>query len=256
MEKFTFCLGGERRECSVEELSWRLDFYNQSKAMTEGFGIFLDTCHTSLPEGMNGMNWWKTISNGVHIPSITQEGDISSPIHRLTHSFIASTINMRKDKDKVPNLDILFLWSILTLGFFCNIPYCLAKYLAKKVTKDRKFLPNCGGMLVTKLARSYGLFDRGAENLLTLMSTRRFNILLYKRVTIMQDNRGNSFSIPEVDEAVQPELGRRVRARPNNTHGDLGVIPVEEEMPMDLYNRSMHRYQDNVRRSLNIKTYI
>lgn len=118
MENLTFCLGGERRECSVAELAWRLDLYNRSEAMTKDFGVFLDTCHMDLPKGVNGANWWTTISNGVHIPSVAQEGDIRSTIHRLIHCFILSTINMRKDANKFPNQDIFFLWSILTPGVF------------------------------------------------------------------------------------------------------------------------------------------
>lgn len=126
-----------------------------------------------------------TIANIVHIPSIAQEGDIWSPIHRLIHYFIPSTINMRKDADKVPNLDIFFLWCILTPGVFCNIPFFMKKYLAERVDKDIKGALICGGMLVTKLARSYGLFERRVTKFLTLMPTRHFNILLYKRATIV-----------------------------------------------------------------------
>lgn len=87
-ENLTFCLGGERRECSVAEFSWSLNIYNRSEAMTEAFGVFLNTCHMEFPKGVNGINWWTTIANGVHIPSVAQEGDIQSPIHQLFHRFI------------------------------------------------------------------------------------------------------------------------------------------------------------------------
>lgn len=76
---------------------------------------------------------------------------------------------MRKDSEKVPNLDIYFLWGILTFGVFCNIPHCLATFMAERAAKDRKGAPICGGMLVTKLARSYGLFEIGARSFLTMM---------------------------------------------------------------------------------------
>lgn len=102
-------------------------------------------------------------------------------------------------------------------------------------------------MLVTKLARSYGLFEKGVANFLTLMPTRRFNIFLYKRDRIVQDNGGNNFSFPEDDEVEQLEMGRRVRPCPDDVHEEPPVIPVEDEMPMDLYNWGMHRYQDNGR---------
>lgn len=111
---------------------------------------------------------------------------------------------MRKDSDKVPNLDVFFLWSILTPRGFCNIPHCLATYLASRAAKDKTGVPICGGMFFTKLAKSYGLFERGAADILTLMLTRAFNVLLYKRARIMEDNEGNNFSIPNDDEVVQP----------------------------------------------------
>lgn len=85
---------------------------NQSDAMSEGFNIFLYSCHTSLREGVTWANWWTTIANGVYISATTQEGDIRSPIHRIILRLVYITINMRKDADKVPNLDVFFLWSI------------------------------------------------------------------------------------------------------------------------------------------------
>lgn len=95
---------------------------------------------------------------------------------------------MRKDDDKVPNLDLFYLWSILTSGVFCNIPHCLEKFLVEKGAKDRKGSSICGGMFVTKLARSYGLFERGTRKFLTMMHTRPFSPLLYKRARIVEDN--------------------------------------------------------------------
>lgn len=112
-------------------------------------------------------------------------------------------------------------------------------------------MPIGGGILVIKLARSYGLFERGAGSFLTLMPTRCFNILLYKRDRIVWDNEGNNFSISDVNDEVQPDLGRRVRPRPDDTHEEPPVILVEDEMPMDLYNRVMCRYQDNIGWAIN-----
>ena len=145
-ENLTFCLGGELRECSVAELAWRLDIYNRSESMTEAFGVLLENCDTKFLEGVNGTNWWTTIANSVHIPSVAQEGDIRSAIHRLIHRFISSTINMRKDYDKVRNLDLFLLWCILIPDVFCNIPHCLAKFLAEMVQRiemGRPFVVVC-----------------------------------------------------------------------------------------------------------------
>lgn len=51
---------------------------------------------------------------------------------------------------------------------------------------------------------------------------------------------------------VQPELERRVRPRPDDILKDPEMIPEEKEViPMDMYNRAMRRYQDNIGRGLN-----
>lgn len=126
----SFCLGGEFRQCSIAELAWRLGIYDQNENMSETFESFLEQCHKDLPEGVVASTWWNTIANQVYIPSSAQEGMIRSPIHRLIHRLIASSINMRKDDDKVPTLDIFYMWSIITPDVFCNLPYCMAKYLA------------------------------------------------------------------------------------------------------------------------------
>lgn len=42
LENLTFCSDGVRRECSLEELAWRLDLYVQSVVMIEGFSVFID----------------------------------------------------------------------------------------------------------------------------------------------------------------------------------------------------------------------
>lgn len=182
-----------------------MELYNRSEAMIEAFGVFLDHCHRGFLDGVNGANSWTTIANGVHIPSAAQEGDIRSPVHRIIHRFISCSINMRKDDDKVPNLDLSFLWRIIIPNTFCNIPYCLAKYLAEGGVKDRNASRICGGMFVTKLVRSYGIFENGAGNFLFMIHTRPFSIILYKRDRIVEDNGGGKFSIPDDDEVEVPE---------------------------------------------------
>ena len=72
----TFMLGGEFRECSVVELAWRMDLYEQNVAMTEAFGIFMEACHKDLPNIEDASRWWSTIANGVYIPSAAQEASM------------------------------------------------------------------------------------------------------------------------------------------------------------------------------------
>lgn len=85
---------------------------------------------------------------------------------------------MRKDDDKVPSLHVFYLWCIFMPNTFFNIPYFLVKYLADGGVKDQKTSRICGGMWVTKLARSYGIYERGARNYLTMMHTHHTRLVL------------------------------------------------------------------------------
>lgn len=133
-----FCLGGEYCQCSMVELSWRLGIYDQQLVNTPEFGTFLEHCHQFFLDGVRGDLWWSTIAKKMYIAKSAQEGSIQSPTHRLIHRVISSTINQRKDDDKVPTLDVFYLWSINTPNTFFCIPYCIAVYLTEGVVKDRK----------------------------------------------------------------------------------------------------------------------
>lgn len=95
-------------------------------------------------------------------------------------------------------------------------------------------------MFVTKFAHLYGIFEGGAGSFLTMMRTRPFSTLLYKRARIVEDNGGGHFLIPDDDEVIVPEQpGMRVRPQPATIHEEPLVIAVEDEMPMDPYNLAM-----------------
>lgn len=130
-----FFLGREYRQCSMVELPWRLGIYDQHVVNLGAFGTFLGACHKGFSEGMSGASWWNNIASKVYIPKSTQEGRICSPIHRLLHRLVSSTINMGKDDDKVPNLDLLFLWSVLTPGVFLQHTLLFSKVLGGKGCK-------------------------------------------------------------------------------------------------------------------------
>lgn len=125
---------------------------------------------------------------------------------------------------------------------FCNIPYCLARYLGDGAVKERKTSKIYGGMFVTRLARSYGIMERGFGNMLTLIPTPPFSIMIYRRAMIIEEFGGGTFAIPHDDEEVVPEQpGRRVRPRQDQAHDDPPVISVDEEIPMDWYNEAISR---------------
>ena len=107
-------------------------------------------------------------------------------------------------------------------------------------------------MFVSEPARSYGIFKRGAGNILTMMPTPPFNPLLYKRARIVEDYGGGKFSIPnEYEVMVLEQPGRRVRPRQGYMHEDPSVIPVEDELLMDPYNVELMLYKDDIRHNLN-----
>lgn len=191
-----FVLGESIENATYLNYAWRMDLYNQLDAMTEGFGVFPNHCHRQFLNAVNSANWWTTIANGVYIPSVAQEGDIRSSIHMLIHRFISCSIYMRKGRWQGPEPWSIFLWSIITPITFCNIPYCFAKYLAEGGVKDRNISSIFWGLFVAKLARSYGIFANGARNFLTIMQTRPFSTLLYKKARIEQDNGGGNFLSP------------------------------------------------------------
>lgn len=101
-------------------------------------------------------------------------------------------------------------------------------------------------MLITKLTRSYGIFERREANFLTLEPARAFNRLLFKRAHIVQDNGNGSFSIVDDDVVVKPKWGRWVRQWPDEMQKDPAIILDEDEFPMDAYNVALRKYHDNL----------
>lgn len=81
----------------------------------------------------------------------------------------------------------------------------MALYLGEGAVKDKKTSKINGGMVVTKLARSYGILERGAARVLTMLPTSPFNINLFRRAKILEDFGGGNSAIPKDDEVVPPK---------------------------------------------------
>ena len=157
---------------------------------------------------------------------------------------------MSKDDVKVPTLDIFYLWSIITAEVFCNLPYCLAKYLADGAVKENITSKINGGMFVTRLARSYGILDMQEAKALIVISPPPFSITLFRRERIVE-NFGISFAIPLEDEVIVPEeLRRRVRNRRERAREDPLVIPVENKNE-GWNNVEYRRYLDDIGQGVN-----
>nr|GEY79789.1 hypothetical protein [Tanacetum cinerariifolium] len=98
------------------------------------------------------MEFWPTI--GDFNVGNTKVVTIRDPRVKLAHRCIVTTIAGRKETThRVIEIDLYYLYCIYTLEVACNIPYWLSKYL--KGVRDKNLI--YGGMLVTKIAWSFGL---------------------------------------------------------------------------------------------------
>nr|GEV09703.1 ribonuclease H-like domain, reverse transcriptase, RNA-dependent DNA polymerase [Tanacetum cinerariifolium] len=93
---------------------------------------------------------------------------IRDPKVRLAHRCIETTISGRKEStNRVIKIDLYYLYCIYTNEVICNISYWLAKYL--KSVGDKNLI--CEGMLVTKIARSFGVLIGKLMNALSVKPT-------------------------------------------------------------------------------------
>ncbi|GKC42062.1 hypothetical protein Tco_1059784 [Tanacetum coccineum] len=108
---------------------------------------------------------WPTIRDGGFNVGNTKVASIRDPRVKLAHRCIATTIAGRKETThRVIEIDIYYLYCIYTPEVACNIPYWLSKYL--KAVKDKNLI--YGGMLVTKIARSFRLLTNEFRNALSI----------------------------------------------------------------------------------------
>lgn len=116
-QNITFCLRGEQRELSLADFALRTELYLPSELHTKSYTEFISHCLNSSEE-FKESNYWTTIANRVYQSKTAQESDIRSPIFRLLHWLITNTINQRQEGDKVPILDVFYLWSLIYLGYW------------------------------------------------------------------------------------------------------------------------------------------
>lgn len=139
---------------------------------------------------------WNAITNGMYNKVTAQESDIRSPIHRMLHCLITNTINERQEGDKCP-VDVFFSWAITSTDIYVDLPFHLAEFLAARVAKDRRGSPLYGGVLITRLALSFGVLEKREAVMLTVEPQKPFYVLLYRWANIIVDLRMGGFSIPD-----------------------------------------------------------
>lgn len=167
-----------------------------------GFLCFLIIDLNFFPPGVINSKWWTSIVNGCYNPSSAYEGRILSPIHRFIHRLVTFSINQKKEQDRVCSLDIFFLGSIITPNVFYHFPYC--RISDKQDGKNRAGSPIYRGILVTKLARSYGNFNAPKANFLNLVHSRLLQPCLFGNAHIMMDLGGGNCMVPNDDPVEAP----------------------------------------------------
>ncbi|CAH1440187.1 unnamed protein product [Lactuca virosa] len=158
--------------------------------------------------------------------------------------------HVHKSHHKVPTLDVFFLWTLITPDIHVDIPFLLAVFLSIQAGKDRRVYPLYGKILITWIARSFGILDKRKAMFLTIELQTTCSPLLYKRAHIVVDNGLGNFSIPNDTPRNQPR--RRVRPRGGEADKDEPpMIPIEDELPVDPYNMALRQFQVNLARGVN-----
>lgn len=197
----SFRLGGVSRECSVMELGIRLGLYTREETASPMFSTFFEACHRIPPEEFRLADVWGMLANEAYDSHTAVESMLRSPVHRVLHRLIASTVNHRKGSDKVPVDDVFYLWCLTSEGVCLNLPYTLAVFLSRKAKGAKKNSPISGGHLISRLAASYDVFSSPHARGLTRSDPRFMNrSYLYQMRVIDQDDR-----IREEDPVEQEE---------------------------------------------------
>ncbi|GJT90763.1 hypothetical protein Tco_1079608 [Tanacetum coccineum] len=149
-----FRLGGVEREMALLDLGWRVGLYSERESRNPVTLIGLRGAEKVNSTRLTHL-FWPIISDGGYNVGNTKAKSIRNPRIKLAHRCIMMTISGRKETtNRVTEIDLFYLYCIFGEGVVCNIPYWLAKYL--KSIRDKGVI--FGGMFVTRIAWSFGLF--------------------------------------------------------------------------------------------------
>ncbi|GJZ05536.1 hypothetical protein Tco_0539329 [Tanacetum coccineum] len=111
------------------------------------------------------MEFWPTIGDGGFNVGNTKVASIRDSRVKLAHRCIETTIAGRKETTyRITEIDLYYLYCIYTPEVTYNIPYWLSKYL--KGVRDKNLI--YGGMLVIRIARSFGLLTNELRDALSI----------------------------------------------------------------------------------------
>ncbi|CAI9260282.1 unnamed protein product [Lactuca saligna] len=201
-----------------------------------------------LPTKVTKTGYWIEIANGSYTGGTANERKIRKVVDCFIHQLIKFSINEKKERDRIPLVDVFFL-CIITPIVFCHLPYCVADFLVERLGKSRDGAPIYGGMLVTKLARSFGVFDEPKAGFLTRKEGRPFQPRLFKITQIVKDMGNDTYSV-SVDDTVEIPKGRRnmkVRVKEMNPRDGH----VDDKLPMYPYHIMARQYNNDLSRVMN-----
>ncbi|CAI9285999.1 unnamed protein product [Lactuca saligna] len=151
---YTFHLGGVSRSCTLIELWRHLGIYTAKETLSPHFHAGLDSCITEPPHQYHYMQVWGH-ARGAYVSRTAKESAFRSPIYRLIHWLVTSTIYHRKECEKVPSGHLFYIWCLTQTEVFLHPPFSLALYLSGMALGSMPSSRIYGGHWVTRLVLSY-----------------------------------------------------------------------------------------------------
>ncbi|KAI3509183.1 hypothetical protein L1887_24260 [Cichorium endivia] len=149
-----FRLGGQSRERSLRDFSRRTEIYTEAEVGNIHFQPFLITCITDQPQRVADEVVWAEMSNEQFDAGEAKESQFRSPLYRLMHRLISTSVTHRRGCEKVSR-DMFYMWALLDPSRFLNLPFTLAVFLTSRAVGAGTKSPMTGGQFITRLARSY-----------------------------------------------------------------------------------------------------
>ncbi|GJR57643.1 hypothetical protein Tco_1499805 [Tanacetum coccineum] len=109
-------------------------------------------------------------------------------------------------------MDLFYLYCIYGDGVICNIPYWLARYL--RGIRDKDLI--CGGMFLTRLARSFGMLT---SELLDVLSVEPWKRISDKRMKnqAKTDKTEHGMEEREKDKVKSKPKSKKVKVNPEKS---------------------------------------
>lgn len=200
----TFKLGGYYRECDHAEFAWGMGLYCHYEVVSPQFASFYHVTRRGFQPEEQDITFWQQIANRTYETKSAQESYIRSPIHHFIHRLLTFSINHKQHGDKVSRKNIFYLWSIITLATFCDIPCMLACLLVKMRWFSRPGSPITKRHFVPHLAKSYGVLTSAMIVSLTGVSTKNLVISFLEIMQVVEIVRG-VYGIPADDLVILVE---------------------------------------------------